>query len=58
MVEGLVLGRAHRLGDRLIPFVAVGEFGVDVEDHAAEIEQAMAHDLANAEAGDGDRGGC
>ena len=51
MVEGLVLGRADRLGDRLIPFVAVGEVRIDVEDHAAKIEQPMAHDFADAEAG-------
>ena len=53
MVEWLVLGRAQILGDRFIPFVTVGEFGVDVEDHAAEIEQAVAHHLADSEAGRG-----
>ena len=53
VVERLVLGRAHLLGDRLIPFLAVGEDRVDVEDHAAEIEQAVAHDLADARSGPG-----
>ena len=56
MVEGLVLRRAHRLGDRLIPFLAVGEDRVDVEDHAAKLEQAVADHLADREAGVGNRG--
>ena len=51
MVEGLVLRRTDRLGDGLIPFIAVREDRVDVEDHPAEIEQAVAHDVADAEAG-------
>ena len=55
MVEGLVLRRAHMLGDRVIPFVAVREFGIDVEDHPAKIEQAMPHDVADSVAGGGKR---
>ena len=50
VIEGLVLRRADLLGNRLIPFVAIGEDGVDVEDHAAKIEQSVLHDIANAEA--------
>ena len=50
MVEGLLLGRADLLGDRLVPFVAVRKFRVDVEDDAPEVEQAMANDLADREA--------
>ena len=44
-------------GNGLVPFVAVGEDRVDVEDHAAEIEQAMPHHLADAVAGTGHRVG-
>ena len=55
MVERLVLGRPDLLGDRLIPFLAVGEDRIDVEDHAAEVEQPVAHHLADREAGMGDR---
>ena len=29
MIEWLVLGRAQILGDRFVPFFAVGEFGID-----------------------------
>ena len=56
VVEGLVLGRAHRFGDRLVPFLAIGELGIDVEDDAAEVEQPVAHDFADAVAGQGDAG--
>ena len=48
VIERLVPGRAQVLGDRLIPFLAVGEFRVNVEDDAAEIEQAVANHVANA----------
>jgi hypothetical protein len=47
VVEGLVLGRTDLFGDRLPPFLRVGEDRVDVEDHAAEREDAVAHDLAD-----------
>src|SRR5690606_21804635 len=42
--------RAQILGNRLVPFLAIGEYGIDIEYHAAEVEQAVAHDVANAEA--------
>jgi hypothetical protein len=51
VIEGLVLLRPNLLGDRLIPFVAVGEDGIDIEDHAAEIEHAVADDIADREIG-------
>src|SRR5688500_20241359 len=44
ILKGLVLGRSDRLGDGIIPFIAVGELRVDVENDAAEIEQAVAQD--------------
>ena len=53
MVERLVLGGPQRLGNGLVPLVAVGEDRVDVEDHAAKVEQAMPDDFANGEAGAG-----
>ncbi len=52
MIEGLVLGRPQPLGDRFIPFLAVGEFRIDVEDDAAKVEQAVPNDLADGEAGE------
>ena len=55
VVIGLVLGRTQVLRYRLVPFLAVGEDRIDVEDHAAEIEQPVAYDLANREAGGRDR---
>ena len=45
VIEGLVLGRPDFFRNGLIPFVAVGKFGIDIEHHAAKIEQAMADDL-------------
>ena len=56
VVEGLVLGRAHRLRDRLVPFVAVSEFGIDVEDDSAKVEKPVADDFTDREArfGNGD----
>src|SRR5690349_3837404 len=51
MIEGLVFGRPQRLRDRLVPFLSVREDGIDVEDYAAEIEDLVAHDLADGEAG-------
>jgi hypothetical protein len=55
VVEGLVLLRADLFGDRLVPFVAVREDGIDVEDHPAEIEHAVADDVADREIGMRDR---
>ncbi len=52
VIEGLVLGRAHVLGDRQPPLFGVGEFRVHVENHAAEREEPVAHHLSNRELGD------
>jgi hypothetical protein len=64
MVEGLILCRANILRDGLIPFLAVGEDGIDVENHPPKLEQPMPHDIADRKArvGNGrgiqpDRGG-
>ena len=59
MVEGLVPGRTDFFGNRFVPFVAVGEDRVDVEDHAAKVEQAVSNDVADPEtrAGHVDRRG-
>ena len=50
VIEGLVLGRTQRFGNRLIPFVAVGEDRIDVEDHSTKIEEPVADDFADCEA--------
>ena len=39
--------------DRLIPFLAVGEDRIDVEDHPAKVEQAVPDHVADAVAGEG-----
>src|SRR3569623_1406781 len=50
VIERLVLGRANTFGNRLIPFLAVREDRVDVEDDAAKIAHAVPHDNADREA--------
>jgi hypothetical protein len=50
VIERLILGRPLGLGNRFVPFVAVGELRIDIVDDAAEIEQAVADDLADCEA--------
>ena len=50
VVERLVAVGPDVFGDRLVPFVAIGEDGVDVEDHAAEVEHAVFHHVADGEA--------
>src|SRR5690606_39686414 len=50
VVKRLVAVRAQILGNRLVPFLAIGEYGIDIEYHAAEVEQAVAHDVADAKA--------
>ena len=50
VIERLIAWRANVFGDRGVPFLAIGEDRVDIEDHAAKIEQAMPDDIANAEA--------
>ena len=49
VVERLLAGRADFLGDRFVPFLAVGEDRIDIENHPAKIEQLVAHDVADAE---------
>ena len=51
VVEGLVLARADTDGDRLVPFLGIVEFRIDVEDHAAKRKQPVADDLADEIAG-------
>src|SRR5690606_1299700 len=50
VVKRLVAVRAQILGNRLVPFLAIGEYGIDIEYHAAEVEQAVAHNVADAKA--------
>src|SRR5262245_14773924 len=51
MVERLVLVRTDLGRDRLVPFLGVVEFGIDVEHDAAEREQAVADHLTDLELG-------
>ena len=55
MIKGLILGGPKILGDRFIPFFAVCEDRIDVEDDAAKLEQPVPHHLAYGEAGMADR---
>src|SRR3546814_12252032 len=48
VVIGLFLRRADRFRDRVIPFVAVRKDRIDVEDDAAELEHAVATDVARS----------
>ena len=50
MIEGLVSWRLQVLWNRFIPFLAIGEDRIDIIDHAAEIENPVADDIANGEA--------
>lgn len=49
VIKGLVLGRPHRFGDCVVPFVAIGELRIDIEDDSAEVEQPVADDFADSE---------
>ena len=54
VIEGLVLMRAHSLWNGFVPFFAIGKDRIDIEHHAAEIEHAVAHNVADRKAGFGD----
>ena len=51
MIEWLVLVRTHLWRDRLIPFIGIVEFGIDVDDHAPDRIEAMTNDFADTEFG-------
>ena len=51
VIERLVLVGPHLLGDRQPPLLGVVEFRIDVEDHAPEREDPVAHDLSDLEFG-------
>src|SRR3984893_15922645 len=47
MIERLVFMRTDFRGDRLVPFVGIVEYRIDVEDDAAERIEAVPDDLAD-----------
>src|ERR1044072_4514582 len=51
MVERLILARADLGGNRVVPFLGVGELRVDVENDAAKRKQAMLHHRSDRESG-------
>src|SRR5262249_61869278 len=51
MIERLVLARADLRGDRLVPFLGVIEFWIDIEHDAAKRKQAGANHLTDLELG-------
>ena len=58
VVERLILAGSDALGNRLIPFLGIGEDRIDIEDDAAEIEHPVPHHISNRELrmGNGRRG--
>ena len=53
VVERLFAVGADFLGDRFVPFLAIGEDRVHIVDHAAKIEDPVAHNVADPEPGAG-----
>jgi len=50
VIEGLILRGADVFRDGIVPFFAVCKDRVDIENHPAKREDAMADDVPNAEA--------
>lgn len=48
VVEWLILMRSDIFRDCLVPFLAIGEDGIDIKDHTAKIEHAMANNITNS----------
>ena len=48
MVKRLLFMRAHAFGNRLIPFVGIGEFRINVENNASKWVNPVFYYLANA----------
>lgn len=48
VIEGLIAVRSNFFGDRFVPFFAVCKDRVDIKDHTAKVEQAVAHNITNA----------
>ena len=53
VIKRLILLGANMLGDRLVPFLAIGKNGVDIKDHTAKIKDAVADHFTNGETGFG-----
>src|SRR4029077_5082354 len=47
MIKRLILVRTDLGWNRLVPFLGIGEYRIDIEHHAAERIEAVAHDLAD-----------
>ncbi|AEM42122.1 hypothetical protein KVU_2283 [Ketogulonicigenium vulgare WSH-001] len=45
VIERLIFAGADVFGDRLIPAFGIGEFGVHIKDHTAELMHAVPNDL-------------
>src|SRR5262245_53993786 len=51
VIERLIFPWSHLRGYRLIPFLRIGEFRVDVEHDSSKRKQAMSHHLADLKTG-------
>ena len=57
VIERLFTAWSHFGRDRVVPFLAVGEDGIDIEYHTTKIEGPVSNDIANSKAGMADRRG-
>ena len=55
VIKGLILARAQILRDLIVPFLGIGEDGIDIEHDPTEIEHPVPHDVADREIGVDDR---
>lgn len=51
MVEGLILAGPHFSRNRLLPFLGIRKFRIDIKNHAPEWKEPVLYDLADAKFG-------
>lgn len=51
MVKWLIPWGARSLGDRFVPFLAIGENRIDIEDYAPKTEQTVADRVSDTKTG-------
>lgn len=58
VVKRLIFCRTHGFGNGLIPFLAVGKYGVNIKDNAAKFKYPVTYNVAYIKLGFCDNGGC